>query len=146
MNGPPADARKGELVLLLGAAQADLARARPLLEVISKSILHFGDVGTGLAVILVAKADRRARVRFHQHFVAVVCQLANAGGRELWGYPKFVTPIPFHLDRKSFSSAVTDPDGDKEIFSLSGRLLPSLPAPPMSLVLYSHHQGNSNVL
>jgi hypothetical protein len=72
----------------------------------------------------------------------VTTPLANAGGRELWGYPKFVTSIPFHLDRKRFEGSVIDPEGDAEIFTLSGRLLPAIPAPPMSLVLYSHHQGN----
>ena len=78
---------------------------------------------------------------FHVLDLPVTTPLANAGGRELWGYPKFVAPIPFHLDRKSFSSTVMDPDGHGDIFSLSGRLGASLPAPPMSLVLYSHHQG-----
>ncbi len=53
VNGPPSGARQGELVLLLGASQQDLDRARPLLEVISKSILHFGDVGTGTAYKLI---------------------------------------------------------------------------------------------
>jgi len=72
----------------------------------------------------------------------VTTPLANAAGRELWGYPKFVAPIPFQLDRKSFESSVVDPDGHGDIFTLSGRLLPSLPIPPMSLVLYSHHRGN----
>ena len=79
---------------------------------------------------------------FHVLDLPVTTPLANAGGRELWGYPKFVAPIPFRLDRKSFESSVTDPDGNGDIFTLSGRLLPSVPAPPMSLVLYSHHQGN----
>lgn len=53
VNGPPSAARKGELVLLLGAAPEDLDRARPLLEVISKTILHFGGVGTGTAYKLI---------------------------------------------------------------------------------------------
>lgn len=53
VNGPPAAARKGELVLLVGAAQADLDCARPLLEGISQAILHFGDVGAGTAYKLI---------------------------------------------------------------------------------------------
>ncbi|MDV7145818.1 NAD(P)-dependent oxidoreductase [Tropicimonas sp. TH_r6] len=53
VNGPPAGARKGELVLLLGAADEDLGRARALLEVISQSILHFGGTGTGTAYKLI---------------------------------------------------------------------------------------------
>jgi 3-hydroxyisobutyrate dehydrogenase len=53
VNGPPAAAASGDLVLLLGASPEDLERARPLLEVISQSILHFGGVGTGTAYKLI---------------------------------------------------------------------------------------------
>lgn len=53
VNGPPAAAAAGELVLLVGAAQDDLDRARPILEAISSSILHFGSVGTGTAFKLI---------------------------------------------------------------------------------------------
>lgn len=53
VNGPPSGARKGELVLLLGAAPEDLERARPLLATISSSILHFGGCGTGTAYKLI---------------------------------------------------------------------------------------------
>ncbi len=49
VNGPPASAAKGELVLLVGADADDLTAAKPLLEVISNSILHFGPVGAGTA-------------------------------------------------------------------------------------------------
>lgn len=49
VNGPPAAAAKGELILLVGAADADLAKARPFLEIVSSSILHFGAIGTGTA-------------------------------------------------------------------------------------------------
>jgi hypothetical protein len=90
---------------------------------------------------LYGSVDER-HLGFYVLDLPVTTPLANAGGRELWGYPKFVAPIPFRLDRKSFESSVIDPEGDGDIFTLSGRLLPSLPAPPMSLVLYSHHQGN----
>lgn len=53
VNGPPSAARSGGLVLLVGAEKADLETARPLLEAISASILHFGDVGTGTAYKLI---------------------------------------------------------------------------------------------
>jgi hypothetical protein len=89
---------------------------------------------------LYGSVDER-HLGFHILDLPVTTPLANAAGRELWGYPKFVAPIPFRLDRKSFESSVVDPDGNGDIFTLSGRLLPSLPVPPMSLVLYSHHRG-----
>lgn len=53
VNGPPAMAAKGELTLLVGAAPDDLVAARPWLETISSSILHFGPVGTGTAYKLI---------------------------------------------------------------------------------------------
>jgi len=42
-------AAEGKLILLVGAARDDLARAKPILETLASSILHFGAVGTGTA-------------------------------------------------------------------------------------------------
>jgi len=53
VNGPPSAAASGELVLLVGADPDDLHVARPWLEEISQSILHFGPVGTGTAYKLI---------------------------------------------------------------------------------------------
>jgi 3-hydroxyisobutyrate dehydrogenase-like beta-hydroxyacid dehydrogenase len=53
VNGPPSAAAAGNLILLVGAKDHDLDRARPLLEVVSSSILHFGDIGTGTAFKLI---------------------------------------------------------------------------------------------
>lgn len=53
VNGAPAAAAAKKLVLLVGAEDNDLERARPLLEAISASILHFGEVGTGTAFKLI---------------------------------------------------------------------------------------------
>ena len=52
-NGPPSAAAAGELALLVGADPDDLGDARPWLEAISSSILHFGPVGTGTAYKLI---------------------------------------------------------------------------------------------
>ena len=49
VTGLPESAAAGELTLLLGANPEDLSAARPLLATFSKSILHFGRVGTGTA-------------------------------------------------------------------------------------------------
>ncbi len=53
VNGPPSAAAEGNLVLLVGAKDNDLKKARPLLDVISQSILHFGPVGSGTAFKLI---------------------------------------------------------------------------------------------
>jgi len=49
VTGLPDSAAVGELTLLVGAGVEDLSDARPLLASFSKSILHFGRVGTGTA-------------------------------------------------------------------------------------------------
>jgi hypothetical protein len=67
--------------------------------------------------------------------------IANAAGRELWGYPKFVTRIPFRLEHARFDGAVLDPDGAGEICRLTGRLGAGVPAPPLSLMTYSRRDG-----
>ncbi|MBZ0236221.1 MAG: acetoacetate decarboxylase family protein, partial [Deltaproteobacteria bacterium] len=70
----------------------------------------------------------------------VTTAIANAGGRELWGYPKFVTDISFQLDRTRFECAVADPTGGASIMMLAGRLGLGVPAPPMSVVTFSNRR------
>jgi 3-hydroxyisobutyrate dehydrogenase len=53
VTGSRAQAAGGELVFLVGAADADLARIRPALEAMSRSIVHLGPVGSGALVKLV---------------------------------------------------------------------------------------------
>ncbi len=45
-------AEAGTLTLMVGGEAADLARARPALEAVSKSIFHMGPLGTGAAMKL----------------------------------------------------------------------------------------------
>lgn len=47
VTGLPNAAAAGDLILLVGAAQADLDAARPLLAPLCKAIHHFGSVGAG---------------------------------------------------------------------------------------------------
>ena len=53
VNGLPSVAALGKLTLLVGASPQDLSGARPLLECVGASILHFGAVGTGTAFKLI---------------------------------------------------------------------------------------------
>lgn len=72
----------------------------------------------------------------------VTTPAANAAGRELWGYPKFVTDIPFHLDRRAIDTAVIDPDDGSSICRLAGTIGRGVPVPPMSLVTYTRLKGS----
>ncbi len=49
VTGRPDNAAEGELTLLVGAGDADLEAARPLLEPLCTEIVHFGPVGAGTA-------------------------------------------------------------------------------------------------
>jgi 3-hydroxyisobutyrate dehydrogenase len=53
VTGLPNSAAAGSLILLVGAATADLDAARPLLGAFSEHIIHFGAVGAGTAYKLI---------------------------------------------------------------------------------------------
>lgn len=63
---------------------------------------------------------------------------AYLAGKELWGYPKFVTQIDFSLDDKKFVGSVKYPDNvSKAILTLKGNIGKAIAAPWGDLVLYS---------
>lgn len=70
----------------------------------------------------------------------VTTEAANAAGRDLWGYPKFVTRIDFRLQGRSFASTVFDPSGTP-ICALEGDLGLSLPVPALSLMTFTQLAG-----
>lgn len=87
-------------------------------------------------VATLAQPEQR-HVAFHILDLPVTTPAANAAGREIWGYPKFVTDIPFHLQGRAFDCRVMMPGCGIPIMQLAGRLGPSLPAGPLSLTLLS---------
>jgi hypothetical protein len=72
----------------------------------------------------------------------VTTAAAHAAGREIWGYPKFVTDISFRLAGREIACDVLEPEGARHgrrerIVALRGRLGPGLPAPSMDIVTFS---------
>jgi hypothetical protein len=67
----------------------------------------------------------------------VTTEAANAAGRELWGYPKFVTSIDFALTGRRFRSSVHDPSGGKAICEIAGEMDGGIRVPSLSLVTFS---------
>jgi len=49
VTGIPSTAETGELTLLVGADEGDLAAAQPLLDIVSSNTIRFGGIGTGTA-------------------------------------------------------------------------------------------------
>jgi len=70
MSGTVGPAERGELVTMVGASKRDLARAKPLLDLLCKRIIHAGGVGQGQALKVVLNG-----VGAH-HFVAFASMLA----------------------------------------------------------------------
>ncbi|HEY2863233.1 MAG TPA: NAD(P)-dependent oxidoreductase [Casimicrobiaceae bacterium] len=52
VSGGPGGAAAASLSIMVGGSEADFARARPLLEVLGKSIFHLGSVGCGVSAKL----------------------------------------------------------------------------------------------
>lgn len=67
----------------------------------------------------------------------VTTEAANAAGRELWGYPKFVTGIDFALDGRKLRSVVHDPAGGEPICEIAGEMGGGIAVPSMSLVTFT---------
>jgi len=78
------------------------------------------------------------------HNLPVTTEIANAAGRKIWTYPKFVTPIPFKLKQPEFSGSVKDPDSGDDIFSIkgnTGKLGLGSVFNSFDLVIYSNHKN-----
>ena len=87
------------------------------------------------------RAVRRRELGWAVLDLPVTTERANAAGREIWGYPKFVTDIPIRFTPQAFHGQVRDPSDDETIVSLEGSLGWSLPGPRIDLVTYTAHEG-----
>ncbi len=67
----------------------------------------------------------------------VTTELACAAGREIWGYPKFVTTIRAALEGPHFDGEVADPASPVRLVRLAGRTGWGVPSPPLDVLLYS---------
>jgi hypothetical protein len=95
-----------------------------------------------LTMLDLLRAPRKRHIGFYVFKLPVTTAIANAAGRELWGFPKFVTPIDIDLGEKSFTGRVRDPDDNaRAIAELSGALPAAVPCPPIELTLLSHLDG-----
>lgn len=117
------------------------------------SIADYREVGVAISVVpagakapsmpllsLFSSLDNNA-MGFYVIDLPVTTAAACAAGREIWGYPKFVTPIDFSLQGRRFSGAVADPAGGRPMVKLSGTAGLGLPGPLLDLAVYSPHQG-----
>lgn len=118
------------------------------------SIADYNEVGVAIATVpngtkapmfpllSMLNALDKAPIGFCVVDLPVTTPAACAAGREIWGYPKFVTPIGFSLKGNQFEGVVTDPATSKDLVRLSGKAGIGVPGPLLDLVLYSRHNGS----
>lgn len=83
------------------------------------------------------------RTGFYVLDLPVSTAAADAAGRELWGFPKFVTQIDYFQAGRHMHMRVADPEGKGDIFSFSGCSNASVKLPPLSVVTYSCLHGQA---
>lgn len=116
----------------------------------------YNEVGVGIPVVkqnekpsLFALIDlyrnpKKRKTGFYVIDLPVTTAAACAAGREMWGFPKFITEIPMTLSGRRLDVSVKCPDKlgstntSDSIFSFKGKMGLGLPSPPLSLKLYSY--------
>lgn len=101
-------------------------------------VFNEGEPRPLLSTLDILRSARSRRMGFHILDLPVTTEIANAAGREFWGFPKFVTDIGFSWSEGNFHCSVADPDSGDAIMNFTGRTHPLVPMPAMDLVLYSH--------
>lgn len=105
------------------------------------AVVPAGSAASGLAALDLLRAGRRRRAGYRILDLPVSTAIADAGGRELWGYPKFVTELPLRVEDRAFEGSVLEPGGTAPVLTLSGEGRWRWPGRPHDLVLYSHLGG-----
>ena len=136
------DAPRAESLLERTGLEPVLVRGRAVValsffEYRASSVGPYNEVGTAILAKRVGAKTRWSTSAAYVVDLPVTTPAANAAGRELWGYPKFVTPIAFELGGRRFSASVSDPAGGEHIVSIVGRMGHALPLPPISFKTFT---------
>ena len=91
--------------------------------------------------LLLAKSEKRWK-NMGVYVVEMVVTIpeARAGGREIWGYPKFLTQIPSQLSGNQFKFSVLDPDTEEPIVDVEGEVGRGLSARPFDMVTFTNYE------
>ncbi len=100
-----------------------------------------GDRGALPALLELFVDPRRRHTGAWVVDLPVTTELARAAGRELWGYPKFVTAIDFTLHGRAVRGVVHDPSGVEAICELVGTMGLGVPVPAPSLATFTELGG-----
>ncbi len=110
--------------------------------VVALAVLPKGEPQPAWPLLSLYRDPDKRQIGLHIIDLPVTTQAACAAGREIWGYPKFVTPISFEHTRSRFEGRVEDPESGESIVALTGKPGLGLASPPMSPVLYSRSHAD----
>ncbi len=133
LTGPLLDGTGLEPILFRDRAIVALS----FFEYLSSSVGAYNEVGTAILAKRIGAKTRWSTSAAYVVDLPVTTAAANAAGREIWGYPKFVTPISFELRGRDVRSAVSDPSGGEPIVTIAGRMGLSIPSPPISFMTFT---------
>jgi hypothetical protein len=113
------------------------------------SVGPYREFGTALAVVPrgvavptlpalhLLRATAHRDVGWHVLDLPVTTALADVGGREIWGFPKFVTAIDVGMARDPIAVVVQAPVGEEPIVTLEGHAGVGVTLGARDLVLYT---------
>ncbi len=94
-----------------------------------------------LSVLHLFRETAHRDVGWHVLHMPVTTEIAEVAGRELYGFPKFVTGIAVEPAPDALRVVVQAPSGEEPILTLEGKLGPALALGAMDLVLYTVRSG-----
>lgn len=105
-------------------------------------VFREGQPRPALGTLDLLRSAGEQQLGFYILDLPVTTDVANAAGREFWGFPKFVTDIEFRWWRGKFHCQVMEPGSDRVIMRFTGQPRPMIPLPATDMVLYSHRDGD----
>ncbi len=108
---------------------------------LAAQVVRKGDSPPRFPLVDMVRGPRSRKSYNHLFHLPVTTQSANAAGREIWGFPKFVAEIPFTVDGPRFEGSVLEPAGGPPILKYSGSRGTGLSLPGMDLCLYTELDG-----
>lgn len=92
-------------------------------------------------ILFVKKGDWWKKMGTYVLEMPVTIPAARAAGREIWGFPKFLTTIPFNLSGNHFEFGVNDPDTNESIVDVKGELGPGISTNAFDLVSLNNYEN-----
>jgi hypothetical protein len=91
--------------------------------------------------LLFAKKEKRWKnMGMYVIEMPVTIPAARAAGREIWGFPKFLTRIPYRLSGNHFEFGVVDPDTEESIVDVKGETGLGLSVKAFDLVTFNNYE------